>query len=318
MAVLRYLLVFAILAFGGWYIRAHFAEIAETARFTPANVCALVFLNLLTILVESARLRLQIRKLGTDLGQRMSWHMMTLMQAVNHVVLKAGTFSGGWFLSRRYGISFASYFAFLVTYVFVMALASGVFGFLLSILFVLFGKTVPPIIPLFFLAVIFASAGIIAIARLRPPFLHVFPEKIVRVFDSMRYIYSDFPLLLLLMGVETLYYALCALRFMVALTMFSGRVNLLDGVVVVTIGNFLRVASIVPGGLGIAEIASAWTAGALGGNPGLAGLAAGIDRAVYVALVMVFGSIGFMAVSGERSFFHAGKPETNASDANGG
>jgi uncharacterized membrane protein YbhN (UPF0104 family) len=107
----------------------------------------------------------------------------------------------------------------------------------------------------------------------------------------------------MLVGVETFYYLASALRFMAALSMFSGKASLLDGVVVVTVGNFLRIASIIPGGLGVAELASGWTAGLMGGDAGLAGLSAGLDRLTYVFCIMLSGGIGFMAISGGKDFF---------------
>ncbi|MHB9028754.1 MAG: lysylphosphatidylglycerol synthase domain-containing protein [Candidatus Latescibacterota bacterium] len=302
--ITRYLLLISILVFGGWYIRAHFDRIAGEANFSYANVATLLLLNLGTIFIESTRLRLQIRKLGSDLGPLMSWHMLSLMQAVNHVVLKAGTFSGGYFLARRYGISFTSYVGFLVTYVFVMVMASGALGLLLTAFFFLTGAKIHAFIPSFFLGVLLLSSGIIAGARIKFS-LHFLPKTIARLFESIRFIYSDHRLLLMLVGVETVYYLASALRFMTAVSMFSGKASLLDGVVVVTVGNFLRIASIIPGGLGIAELASGWTAGLLGGDAGLAGLSAGLDRLTYVFCIMLFGGIGFMAISGGKDFFRS-------------
>jgi uncharacterized membrane protein YbhN (UPF0104 family) len=307
--VIRYLLLISILVFGGWYIREHFDRIAGKASFSVVNVVTLFLLNLATIFFESTRLRLQVRKLGKDLGPLLSWHMLALMQAVNHVVLKAGTFSGGWYLARRYGISFTSYVSFLVTYVFVMVLASGVLGMLLTSVFFLMGEKIHLFIPLFFGGVILLSTGIIAGARIRFP-VHFLPKTIAHFFESLRYIYSDHRLLLILVGVESLYYLTSALRFMTALSMFSGKASLLDGVVVVTVGNFLRIASIIPGGLGIAELASGWTAGLMGGDAGLAGLSAGLDRLMYVFCIMLFGGIGFMAISGGKDFFFSRDTES--------
>ena len=90
---------------------------------------------------------------------------------------------------------------------------------------------------------------------------------------------------------------------MTAVAMFSGKITLLESVVVLAVGNFLRVVSIVPGGLGVAEIASGWTAGILGTDAGISGLSAGLDRLFYVGIVMLFGGIGFLTLSG-RSEFH--------------
>ena len=309
--ITRYALLIAILAFGGWYIQSHYDSIAGEADFSFTNVSTLIALNLGTIFIESTRVRLQVRKLGRDLGAVMSWHLLALMQAVNHIVLKAGTFSGGWFLSRRYGISFTSYVAFLVTYVFVMALASGVLGVLLTIVFFCLGVKIQLFIPIFFLGVLFLSTGVLAGARLHIP-VQFLPRALARFFESIRYIYSDYRLLFALVGIEMLYYLITALRFMVALKMFSGEASLLESAVVVTAGNFLRVASIMPGGLGIAELASGWIAGLIGGDAGLAGLSAGLDRLAYVLLVMISGGVGFLAISGGREFFRRESPEPEA------
>ena len=100
---------------------------------------------------------------------------------------------------------------------------------------------------------------------------------------------------------------------MTAVSMFSGDVRFLDSVVVVTVGNFLRLASIVPGGIGVAEVASGWTAGLLGKDAGLSGLSAGLDRVVYVVLIMIFGAIGFFTLSG-RSEFHKPSEQDKEND----
>ncbi len=301
--VLRFGLLLAILAFGGWYIATHFDRIAGNARFTPVNVLLLILLNVCTIFIESTRLRLQVRKLGCNIGPTVSWHLIALIQAVNHIVLKAGTFSGGWYLSRRYGISFTAYVALVVTYIVVLVLGSGVLGLAVSFLFLALGQDIPLFVPAFFFGLTLISVAVLTLARVRLP-LHRFPKITVRFLESVRFIYSDYRLLVALVGVEMLYYLASALRFMTALSMFSGQAGLMDGVTVVTVGNFMRIASIVPGGLGIAELASGWAAGILGADAGLAGLSAGLDRLTYVLLVMLFGGVGFLAVSGGKSFFH--------------
>jgi uncharacterized membrane protein YbhN (UPF0104 family) len=300
--LLRYSILAGILVFGGWYISTHFEQFAGKAHFTPGAVALLVFLNLCTILLESTRLRLMIRKLGRDLGQVTSWNMMTLMQAVNHVVLKAGTFSGGYYLSRRYGISLNSYIAFVMTYVVVMVLASGVLGLMVAAFIRLSGLTVHPYIPLFFILIIVSTAGCLAAARIRLVFSWL-PKVLVRFFEALRFIYTDYRMLLFLLGIEILYYTMTAFRFMTAVSLFSGHSDFLSAVVVVTVGNFLRIATIVPGGIGIAELASGWTAGLLGSSTAISGLSAGLDRLVYVALIMIFGGVGFLAIS-NRGEFH--------------
>ena len=311
--LLRYGALAGMLLFGRWYIYSHFDQFSGKVRFTPGAVTLLVFLNLCTILLESTRLRLMIRKLGRDLGQAASWNMMTLMQAVNHVVLKAGTFSGGYYLSRRYGISLNSYIAFVMTYVVVMMLASGLLGLTVSAIFLLAGYAVNPFIPLFFLLIIASTAGCLAAARLRLVFSW-FPPVLIRFFEAVRFIYSDYRMLLLLSGIEILYYTVTALRFMTAVSMFSGRSDFLSAVVVVTVGNFLRIASIVPGGIGIAELASGWTAGLMGSSTSISGLSAGLDRLVYIALVLFFGGMGFLAISNRGEFHRPAEQEFPATD----
>lgn len=301
-AILRYAVLASILIFGFWYLSAHFDIYARRVKFTPAKILLLTALNLCTIACESTRLRVMIRKLGRDIGPLVSWHMMTLMQAVNHLVLKAGTFSGGYYLSRRYGVSFPSYVAFVVTYAVVIVLASGILGLFLSMVFLLSGAHPSPLIPLFFCAVILVSAGMIAAARMRLSFRRL-PKSAAHFLESIRIIYSDTGMLILLLGVECMYHLTTALRFMVAVSLFSGHTGLLESVVVVTVGNFLRIATIVPGGIGIAEVASAWTSGLLGDDAGLSGLSAGFDRLVYILLVMVFGGLGFLSIT-NRSEFH--------------
>ena len=300
-ALLRYSILAGMLLFGGWYISTHFEQFSGSARFTPGAVALLAFLNLCTILLESTRLRLMIRKLGHDLGLTASWNMMSLIQAVNHVVLKAGTFSGGYYLSRKYGISFNAYIAFVMTYVVVMVLASGILGLTVSVGFLISGAPVNPYIPLFFSLIIASAAGCLAAARIRLAFSWL-PDFLLRFFEAIRFIYTDYRMLLLLLGIESLYYTVTALRFMTAVSLFSGHSDFLSAVVVVTVGNFLRIATIIPGGIGIAELASGWTAGLMGSSAAISGLSAGLDRLVYIALVMIFGGIGFLVISNRGEF----------------
>ena len=311
--ILRYTVLASILIFGFWYFTSHFDTYARRANFTPGRIFLLIMLNLCTIACESVRLRMMIRKLGKDIGPILSWHMITLFQAVNHIVLKAGTFSGGYYLSRRYNISFNSYIAFVVTYVVVIVLASGILGFFLSMAYLLAGVRTGPLIPLFFLAVILGSAGMIAAARIRLP-LRRLPKPAAHFLESIRTIYSDTGMLALFLGIECLYHLTTALRFMTAVSLFSGHSGLLDSIIVVSVGNFLRIATIVPGGIGIAEVASAWTSGLLGDDAGLAGLSAGLDRLVYILLVMAFGGIGFLSITNRREFHRPSETACNASE----
>ena len=227
--------------------------------------------------------------------------MFTLMQAVNHMILKAGTFSGGYYLYKRFNISFNAYIAFLVSYIVVMVFSSGVLGLFVSILYILLGYSVNPLIPLFFILIIISTAVLILCTRIRLPFKKL-PKFVDDFFSSLKFIYSDYRMLSLLITVELFYYLFTALRFMVTVSMFSSHAGLLGGIVVVTIGNFLRVATIIPGGMGIAEVASGWTAGILGNDAGVSGLSAGLDRLMYVLIVMITGGIGFLTLTNRKEF----------------
>lgn len=302
LVILRYTVLAGILAFAAWYVSSHYSRFAANARFTWRNVSLLGALCLLTMLAESMRMRFLVRRLGYPLNIGGAWHLMTLMQAVNHMVLKAGTFSGGFYMSRRFGISLHSYIAFVITYVVVMTLGSGVFGLAVTIVYIVFRiGTVDPLVPVFFLVVILGTTGFIALASVRLP-LGRLPRLLRTLISAWQEIYGDTRFMATMTSVELVYFLFCSLRFMVAVSMFGSFPGFLDSVVVVTVGNFLRVASIVPGGLGIAELASGWTAGLLGGDTGLAGLAAGLDRLVYVAIVMLSGGIGFLTLSGKNEF----------------
>ena len=302
------MIVAGIFIFGLWYISVNYDRFASGVRFNSVNISLLIGLNILTVMCESFRLRLMIRKLGYPLSFLDSWHIFSVLQAVNHMVLKAGTFSAGYYMSRKYHISFHAYIAFVVPYIVIITLASGVFGLLVSAGFAAAGFTVEALLPAFFLLVIFICACFVAIASLRIP-IKLLPRLLKRVISCWREIYSDYHLVVTLTAVEMFYFLFCSLRFMVAVSMFSGNVNFLDSTVVVTIGNFLRGATIVPGGLGIAEVASGWTAALRGADAGLSGLAAGLDRLVYVIVIMLFGGVGFLTLSG-RSEFHK-PPEQN-------
>lgn len=299
--VFQYALLFSIFGFGGWYIAANYDHFAGRAHFTWLNVSLLFLLNICTLLCESTRLRIQIKKIGHDLGQSGAWHMFTLMQAVNHMILKAGTFSGGYYLSKRFNISFNSYIAFLISYVVVMVFSSGVLGLLVSIIFIISGYSVNLMIPLFFIFIIVLTTVLILSTRIQLPFKQL-PKFVEHFFYSLKFIYSDYRMLSLLITVELFYYLFTALRFMVTLSMFSAHASLLGSIVVVTIGNFLRVATIIPGGMGIAEVASGWTAGILGNDAGISGLSAGLDRLMYVLIVMIAGGIGFLTLTNRKEF----------------
>lgn len=284
------------------YISQHYNYLAQKAHFTSRTISFLVVLNLLTLLAEATRLKLMVRKLRYNCSIFEAWNLFSVMQAVNHIVLKAGTFSGGFYLSKKHGISFHKYCAFVVTYVVVMVHASGFLGLGVSFGFIMSGYQVPLTIPLFFFGVIVLSLACIVLARI-PLSLSKFPGIVQKFIYSWKEIYTDNWLIVLMVIVEIFYYVFSALRFMMASSVFSESVTFLDSVVVVTIGNFIRVASIVPGGIGVAEIVSGWTAGILGENAGIAGLSAGLDRFIYVCIIMIFGSIGFFTLSG-RSEFH--------------
>ena len=309
---LRYIVLAGILLFGGWYISENYARFSSGAHFNRMNVSLLIGLNLFTLTCESIRLKLMVRKLGYGLSFLNSWHIFAVIQAANHVIPKGGTFSGGYYMSKKYDISFHAYIAFVVPYVVIMVLASGIAGFLFTLGFIVSGFDVNVVILVFFGLVIFSTAGFIGIASIHTP-LNRFPKIIRNVISSWKEIYSDYLLVMIMTILEIFYFISCSVRFMVAVTMFSGKVNFLESFVVVTIGNFLRVAAaIVPGGLGVAEIASGWTAGILGRDAGLSGVSAGLDRLFYVGLLVIFGGIGFLTLSG-RSEFHK-PPEQNYDD----
>jgi uncharacterized protein (TIRG00374 family) len=306
---IRYLILAAVIVFGIWYVRGNYGRFAERAHITAGGIALLAGLNVLTLFSESIRLKFQVRKLGYNLPLLESWHILTVLQAANHVILKAGTFSAGYYLSKRYRISFNACCAFVVTYVVVMVLASGIFGLAVVAGYMACGTDVGLLMPVFFVLVILACTSFISIAKIDIP-LGRLPLILQRFIRAWREIYSDNSLMLLMITVEMLYFLSCSLRLMAAMAMLSYPISFINAVAVVTIGNFLRVASIVPGGLGIAEVASGWTAALFGGDAGATGLAAGLDRIMYIILLIMFGGIGFLTLSG-RSEFHKPSADIN-------
>ncbi len=301
-AVLRYVILAAILLFGVWYVWTNYERFASQARFTVWNVALLVLLNLATIWVEGFRLTLMVRKLARPISPLAGVRYLSITQALNHILLKAGTFSVGYYLSKKYRFPFHSFVAFVVPYVVVMTLFAALTGLFVSVVFLLTGQNAEVLIPLFFLVIITGCAGFILIARFSyvPHFLPAIVRKVIGCWNE---IYSDYRLLMTLGAVEIAYFSLCSVRFIVAASMFSTDVSLLGAVVVLTVGNFLRIAAIVPGGIGVAEVASGWTAAFFGTDPGVGVLAAGIDRIVYVAFIMLIGAFSFFTL-GDRLELH--------------
>ncbi len=300
-ALARYGILCAILAFGTWYVIHNYDRFVSEINISAVNLSLLVFLGLLTLLWESLRLKIQMKKLGADLSVPAAWHIFTVMQAVNHLVIKAGTFSAGYYISRRYRISFHAYCAFVMTYVVVMVMSSGIVGLCASMIAIVSGAETPAVIPLLFVAIVAACAGFIVLARLPVP-IPGKPLILYKLISAWREIYTDYKMILTLLLVESLYFMTCSLRFYLAISMLSVDIGFLDAVVIVSVGNFLRIATFIPGGLGVAEVASGWTAALIGGDAGLSGLAAGFDRLIYVVLLMLFGGIAFLTLSGRKEF----------------
>jgi uncharacterized protein (TIRG00374 family) len=310
--ILRYLILAGIIVFAVHYGVKNYDRFASKARFTRLNISLIIGLNVLTIMVETVRFRVMVRKVGYDLGLIRSWFLCGLSQAVNHIVTKAGTFSTGYYLSKKYGIRFHSYVTFVLTYIVFFVFASGILGLVIAVIFRFLGHTIDSMIPAFYVILIVSCLVFIGVANLNINHKR-FPRIISLFLHSLKDIYSDHKLIATLVVIDIVYYLLCSLRFMVAVSMFSSSVNLMESVVILTVGNFFRIASFMPGGLGIAEVASAWTAGMLGKEIGLSGLSAGLDRLVYFILIMILGSIGFLTLSG-RSEFHK-PPELEDEDS---
>ncbi len=307
-AWLRYVMLATVLVFAAVYIIKEYQTVAAAATITVAGIILLVILNILTIGFESLRFNIQMARLGQPIRIGTSWHLFTVMQAVNHLIPKAGTISGGYYIARRYGVSFHDYIVMLIPYIFIQLMAAGVLGLLVAGWSMLSGHTVPWMVAVMF-AVLVAVSLLFFITVWSGIPRHWMPSFLRRSAASLKDIYSDRRFVARMVSVDLGYFLMSTFRFLVAMTLFSRTMYLLDGMVVLAAGNFLRVITIVPGGLGIAEVASAWVAGLMGANAFIAGVAAGLDRVVYLVLVVVFGGIGFFTLSG-RSEFHRPPPGT--------
>jgi uncharacterized membrane protein YbhN (UPF0104 family) len=305
---MRYIVLVAVLAGAGWYVVANYERLSAQAVITPGAVVLLVALNMVTVWFESLRFAIEVRKLGYRLSVGSGWKIFTVMQAVNHLAPKVGTFSGGYYVSRRYGVSFHDYVAIAIPYIFIQMLAAGTLGLVTVVGTILTGGISTPATTLLFVMLVSVPVIFFLLARSHIP-LGRLPRLLQRFVTAIKEMYGDHGFVGRLVAVDLGYFLACTLRFMVASTMFSRAVSLLEGMTVLAVGNFLRVMSIVPGGLGIAEIASGWTVGLMGGDAFIAGVAAGFDRIVYVALIIVFGGVGFFTLSG-RSEFHRPPPDS--------
>ena len=282
-----------------YYLYANADKYKELLRISPLLVLALFVLTALFPVINSSINAYLIQSMGADISYRDSFLLTAFSNLANQLPISGGVISKGFYLKRRYGISYTKSFSAAVALFFCFIAVNGLIGIFILLYWALFrANKTPPVLWLGFIAM--SSALVVfwlPVNRVK------IPEKIQKWISEAAQgwaVISQNPITLSkIIGLQAALLVLAAMRYWLAFYMLSQKITFSQASLFASASVLSQLVSIAPGDLGIREAIVGTLASILGFDVGVSVVAVGLDRLVSTFTIFALGGVSAYALSGQ-------------------
>ncbi|MFZ5917791.1 MAG: lysylphosphatidylglycerol synthase transmembrane domain-containing protein [Chloroflexota bacterium] len=285
-------ILIGFVAWGGWYLHRHAAELGRLAGLSVGRVVLLLGLALLKLAAMGSFTKVVVGSLGIDLGF-WEWFGLSAMTSMGNYLspFRGGAAIRGVYLKARHGLPYSLFFSTLAILYVLSFSTNAVIGLLaLVVLWAAFGVTD------------FALTGFLAACLVLPVLLWItvrrlprlpgrWTEQLNRVIEGWQIVAArpgTLPLLLLLSVLNT---GVTLLMIHFSFVAFGTHLPLTESLIASTLFLISAMIPITPAGLGIAEMMLVLASQTLGVEGMVSVLSAGLNRSAMIVVSLVLGPL---------------------------
>ena len=295
-----------------YYLFVNSEKYLNLLRLSPLYIALLFLLACTSPFLNGAINTLMFRGLGANLSHREGILLAAVSTLANQLPVSGGVITKGFYLKRKYDISYAKFLSAMLALFFCTVAVYGLLGLIILLQWTFLKQIrVPP--PLWI-----GFGGMLSVLLVfglpvqQVGFPQFMRKWLTQALTGWSIISRNLPLILKLLGIQTTMMILLAVRYWLAFHMLAqdvtiGQVLLFSCATILT-----NLVSFVPGGLGVREAIVGGIAFSLGFDSGTSVVAIGLDRLVATIVILIAGWIGSLMLGREISKIPAETDEQNS------
>ena len=281
------------------YLASHSGELKKLLHLSVTDITLLAALFIFTQILNGFKFMLCVGVVGVRMGLWEAFNLANINTMVNYLPLKGGFFAAAFYLKNKHSLSYTSFANITIASQLVLMLTVGFASSLFIIVhYLVKGIFFKWLFLIFFLIFAASLLGVLIIKRFIKSILYFLSnwEKIKKITIGLNLILSNRPFLIRLVLLELLIIVSMGIRFAVCFKILSFNAPLIVSFLAGSAKITAMLISIVPSGLGIAELFAGGVSemSALGVNIGV--YAAAVDRVVSVVALILISSVSFVSL----------------------
>lgn len=269
----------------------------ELLLFTPQAIISLVFIIVISLVINGMINKELIRGLGIDLDFSEAFVLAASATFANQLPISGGLITRAFYLKQKYKLTYTKFISVNLALFICFVSANGFIGVLILLYWMLYLNIVTSFSLFigFGLMIGFLLVFLLPLEKINLP--PKFKNQMVQAMDGWKFIRKNPGLLARIVLLQIIITFLLAIRYYLVFTMMSqevrgGEVLLFSAASVLT-----QMVSIAPGGLGILEAIVGGVAAILDFDLGVSIVALGIDRLISTLVIFVVGGVSSIILS---------------------
>ncbi len=278
------------------YLISHFEDLKKLLHLSISNIITLVFLFIITQLLNGLRIMLFIGKVGIRLNIWECFSVANVNTMINYLPFKGGLFATAIYLKNTHALSYTNFASITIaSHIVQLLTVTFVTTFLIAIYSLLTGVFLVKLFYIFCLLFV----GILLATLLFKGFIKNIVnasrwQKIQKVINGLNIIISDRRLLLKLVLINFLAILVMSVRFAISFKIVSYDAPLILSFLAGQVKIIAVLLGIIPSGLGIAELFAGGVSEMMHAGVDMGVYAASVDRVISVLTLIFVGSISFV------------------------
>lgn len=283
------------------YVYENADQYIEIFNVSPLPVILIMTATLISLIVSGIINVFLYESLGAKLPFRNSLFLTASSTLANQLPISGGIVTKGFYLKRKYRLSYAKFFSSSLALLFCFISVNGLVGLVILLYKIIFIGI--PISHFLLIGFVVMTSSLVVFWL---PFERIkVPHKIREWLDgalSGWVLISRNPILVgKLVGLQIFLMFILAIRYWFAFRMLSQDVKISDVILFSSISVLTQMVSFAPGGLGITETIVGGVAFLLGFELGVSIVAVGLDRLISTSVILVVGGISTVILGKQLS-----------------
>jgi len=294
--IIVFLIWLAVVAALIFYLVSHAEDIKKLLRLSLYDIGLLVVLNVMTQFINALKIMFIIRKTGLRLRIKECFSLASVNSVINYLPFKGGAFALAFYFKNKHKLSYMNFINIVVASHLIMISTAALFSSVFIVFHYIFtGIFLDKFFSIFSLLFVVTIAAIFFLKRFRDKPVSVITkwDKVKEAVVGLNIMFADKSLLFKLVLLNFISVVIIGLRFSVCFRMVSFSAPLLLSFLAGGVKILAMALSIIPSGLGIAELFAGGISNMMDSGVNIGVYAASIDRIISIIVLLVVGTISF-------------------------